>query len=181
MSPIPEERTQATPTGAPTQSRSTGAMNFDAMSGLQADELQKLIESLQVLTAARQEHTQKPPMQTETAPVEDDIQWEHLSTGRVQATAHPHVRPPITQTTASTQPPTRKSIQNNIPPPQVATLAEACSQQQKTNSLAAYPAIFDLQENSITSTTERKWRGRGESGQCGGMQGWERRWLWGSR
>ena len=66
-------------------------MNRDAMAGLQADELQKLIENLQGLAAARQETKQQPPMQTETAPVEDEIQWEHLSTGRVQATASPHV------------------------------------------------------------------------------------------
>ena len=69
--------------------------------------------------------------------------------------AEPHVRPPLTQNTASTQPLTRESIQNNTPPPQVATLAEVCSQQQRTDSLAAYPAIFDLQESDITSTTER--------------------------
>ena len=47
-----------------------GAMNLDAMAGLQADELQKLIKSLQGLAAARQEPTQQPPMQTETAPAE---------------------------------------------------------------------------------------------------------------
>ena len=152
VSPIPEERTQATHTGAPTQSRVTGAMNLDTMAGLQADECQKLIESLQGLAAARQEPTQQPPMQTETAPVEDDIQWEHLSTGRVQATAQPHMRPPLTQTPANTQPLTRESIQsNNIPPPQVATLAEVFSQQHRTESLAAYPAIFDLQESDNVS------------------------------
>ena len=77
-------------------------MNLDAMAGLKADELQKLIKSLQGLAAARQEPTQQPPVQTETAPAEDDIQWEHLSTGRVQATAEPNVRPPLTQTTVST-------------------------------------------------------------------------------
>ena len=130
-------------------------MNLDAMAGLQADELQKLIESLQGLAAARQESTQQPPMQTETAPVEDDIQWEHLSTGRVQAVAQPQVRPPLTQTPTSTKPLTRESIQSNtIPLPQIATLAEVCSRQQRTESLAAYPAIFDLQESNITSTTE---------------------------
>ena len=131
-------------------------MNLDAMAGLQADDHQKLIEILQGLAAARQEPTQQPPMQTETAPAEDNIQWEHLSTGRVQATAEPHVRPPLTQTPVSTQPLTREILQsNNIPPPQVVTFAEVCSQQQRTESLAAYPEIFDLQESDITSTPER--------------------------
>ena len=57
MSLIPEEQEPATPTGAPTQARVTETMNLDAIAGLQADELQKLIESLQGLTAARQEPT----------------------------------------------------------------------------------------------------------------------------
>ena len=87
--------------------------------------------------------------------MEDKIQWEHLSTGRGQATAPPKVIPPPTQATAGTQPITRDSIQKNIPPPQVATLAEVCSQQQRTESLAAYPEILDLQEIDITATTER--------------------------
>ena len=131
-------------------------MNLDAMAGLQADELQKIIEGLQGLAAARQEPTQQPPVQTETALAKDDIQWEHMSTGRVQATADPHVRPPLTQTPVSTQPLTREILQsNNIPPPHVATFAELCRQQQRTESLAEYPAIFYLQESNITSTPER--------------------------
>ena len=130
-------------------------MNLDAVAGLQADELKKLIESLQGLAAARQEPTQQSPMQAETAPVEDEIQWEQLSTGRGQTTAPPHVSAPLTPTTAGTQPLTRESIQTNIPLPQVATLAEVCSQQQRTESLAAYPEIFDLQESNVTTTTER--------------------------
>ena len=62
------------PTDAATPARATGAMNLDAVAGLQADELKKLIESLQGLAAARQEPTQQSPMQAETAPVEDEIQ-----------------------------------------------------------------------------------------------------------
>ena len=130
-------------------------MNLDAVAGLQADELQMLIESLQGLAAARQEPTQQSTMQAEIAPVEDEIQWEHLSTGRGQATEPPHVSPPLTQATAGTPPLKMESIQNNIPLPQVATLAEVCSQQQRTESLAAYPEIFDLQESEITATTEK--------------------------
>ena len=53
LSPIPEEHTQATPTDATTPARATGAMNLDAVAGVQADELKKLIESLQGLAAAR--------------------------------------------------------------------------------------------------------------------------------
>ena len=48
-------------------------MNLDAIAGLQADELQKLIESLQGLAAARQEPTRQPPVQTATALAEDEI------------------------------------------------------------------------------------------------------------
>ena len=57
VSLVPEEQEQATPTGAPTQARISETMNLDAIAGLQADELQKLIESLQGLAAARQEPT----------------------------------------------------------------------------------------------------------------------------
>ena len=56
-----EEQELATPTGAPTQARATEIMNLDAIAGLQADELQNLIESLQGLMAARQEPTRQPP------------------------------------------------------------------------------------------------------------------------
>ena len=95
-------------------------------------------------------------MQTETASAEDDIQWEQLSTGRLHATEKPHLRPPLTQNPVSTQPLTRESLQiNPRPPPQVATFAEVCSQQQRTESLAAYPAIFNLQESDTTTTPER--------------------------
>ena len=50
----------------------------------------------------------------------------------------------------------RENPQSNpFPTPQVATFAELCSQQQRTDSLAAYPAIFDLQESNTTKTAER--------------------------
>ena len=41
------------------------------------------------------------------------------------------------------------------PPPQVVTFSEVCSQQQRTDSLAAYPAFFDLTESNTTKTSER--------------------------
>ena len=61
-------------------------MNLDAIAGLQADELEKLIESLQGLVAARQEPTQQPPVHTATASAEEEIRWEQLSAGRLPAT-----------------------------------------------------------------------------------------------
>ena len=57
VSHVPEEQVQVTPTGAPTQARVTETMNLDAIAGLQADELQKLIKSLKGLAAARKEPT----------------------------------------------------------------------------------------------------------------------------
>ena len=151
-----EEQEQATPTGSPTQVRVTKTMNLDAIAGLQADELQKLIESLQGLSAARQEPARQPPVQTETASAEDEIQWEQLSTGRLFSREVPQVRLPLTKNPVSTQPMTRESPQIiPRPPPQVATFSEVCSQQQSTESLAAYPAIFDVQKSYIMTTTER--------------------------
>ena len=78
-------------------------MNLDAIAGLQVDELQKLIKSLQGLTAARQEPTQQPPVQTATSSAEEEIRWEQLSAGRLPATKEPQVRPHQTQIPVSTQ------------------------------------------------------------------------------
>ena len=82
---VPEEQEPATPTGTPTQARFTKTMNLDAIARLQADELQKLIESLQGVASDRQEPTRQPPMQTATALTEDEIQWEQLSSGHKHA------------------------------------------------------------------------------------------------
>ena len=41
------------------------------------------------------------------------------------------------------------------PPFPDSKFAEVCIKQQRTNSLAAYPVIFDLQDNNITTTSER--------------------------
>ena len=156
VSLVPEEQEPATPTKAPAQARATEIMNLDAIASLQADELQKLIKSLQGLAAARQEPTRQSPTQTAKASAEDEIRWEQLSAGRLPATEEPQARPPPTQNTVSTHPLARDSPQSEPrPPPQVATFAEVCSQQKRTDSLAAYPAIFDLQESNITTTTER--------------------------
>ena len=68
----------------------------------------------------------------------------------------PQTRPPPTNNPVSTQPLARENPQSDPrPPPQVATFAEVCIQQQRTDSLAAYPAIFDLQERDINTTAER--------------------------
>ena len=48
---VPEEQEPATLTQAPAQAMATAGMNLDAITSLQADELQKLIESLQGLAA----------------------------------------------------------------------------------------------------------------------------------
>ena len=68
VSLIPEEQEPATPTGAPTQARTTEIMNLDVIAGLQADDLQNLIEILQGLVAAWQEPTRQPPVQTARSP-----------------------------------------------------------------------------------------------------------------
>ena len=156
MSLVPEEQEPATPTGDPAQAKATETMNLDAIAGLQADKLQKLTESLQGLAAARQEPTRQPPVQTETTSAEEEIRWEQLGAGRLPASEEPQARPPPTQNTVSTQPLARENPQSKpLPPPQAAAFAEVCSKQQRTDSLAAYPSIFDLQESDITATTER--------------------------
>ena len=135
VSLVPEEQEPATPTGAPTQARVTETMNLDAIAGLQADELQKLIEILQGLAAAWQEPTRQPPVQTATSVAEDKIQWEQLSTGQLPATEAPQVRPPPTQNPVITHLLTREGPQSNPRPrPQVATFAAVYSQHQRTDS-----------------------------------------------
>ena len=137
MSLVPEEQEPATPTKAPAQARATEIMNLDAIASLQADELQKLIESLQGLAASRQEPTRQPPVQTAIPPAEEEIRWEQLGAERLLASEEPQARPPPTQNTVSTQPLARESTQSDPhPQPQVATFAELCSQQQRTDSLA---------------------------------------------
>ena len=55
VSLVPEEQEPATPTKAPAQAMATAGMNIYAIASLHADELQKLIESLQGIAASRQE------------------------------------------------------------------------------------------------------------------------------
>ena len=75
-----------------------------------------------------------------------------MGAGQLPVTEEPNMRPPPTHnpvsmhTLAGENPPSNPRL-----PPQVAKFAEVCSQQQGT----AYPAIFDLQESNITTTSER--------------------------
>ena len=85
MSLVPEEQEPATPTEAPAEARATEIMNLNAIASLQSDELQKLIESLQGLAAARQEPTRQPPVQTATTSAEEEIRWEKLGAGQLPA------------------------------------------------------------------------------------------------
>ena len=156
MSLVIEEQELATTTEAPSQARATSGMNLDAIASLQADELQKLIESLQGLAASRQEPARQPPVHTATTLAEEEIRGEQMVAGQLPVSEDPQTRPPPTNNPVITQPPERENPQSDPrPPPQVATFAEVCSQQQRTYALAAYPAIFDLQESDITTTTER--------------------------
>ena len=137
---------------------STG-MNLDALTSLQAGDLQKLIESLQGLAASWQEGltpTQQPPIHTPTTAEEEEIRWEQMGAGRLPVTEEAHTRPPPTHNPVSTQTLAGENPPSDPrPPPQVATFAEVYSQQQRTDSLAAYPFIFDLQDINITTTSER--------------------------
>ena len=79
-----------------------------------------------------------------------------MGAGRIPVTEEPHTRPSPTHNLVSTQTLVEENPPSDPrPPPQVATFAEVCSQQQRTYSLAAYPDIFDLQESNVTITSER--------------------------
>ena len=108
-------------------------MNLDALASLQADELQKLIESLQGLAESRQEKTtptQQPPISTSAPELEEAIRWEKVGTDQVYITEAPHTRPPPPQepinkrTLAVANPPS-----NHRPPSLASIFAELCSKQ----------------------------------------------------
>ena len=134
-------------------------MNLDALASLQADELQNLIECLQGLAASSQEETtpmQQPPVHASTPSEEEEIRWEQVGTGRLPIREAPHTRPPPTHDPISVQTLAKDNTPSDPrPPPQVSTFAEVCSQQQRTDFLAAYPAIFDLQEITVMTTSEK--------------------------
>ena len=163
----PERAYAQEPTMAPL------GVNLEALASLQADELINLIESLRFLAAARTaEEAPAPPAPTQptapqipttTAGEDKAIIWEQVGTDLVptlevpphrppppvdptqgqtrEDTANPHYLPPL--------PPLSLKVQG--PPRSASTSAETCSNQRVTNSLAAYPTIFDLLRDDGTA------------------------------
>ena len=78
----------------------TPGVNLDALANLQADDLRKIIESLQCLAASRTEvaPTQTtprlPPTPTTAAGGEEAILWEQVGTVPVPLPYRPPTRPP---------------------------------------------------------------------------------------
>ena len=137
----------------------TPGANLDALANLQADELRKIIESPQGMAASRTEGTptpttpQRPPTPDTAAGEEEAIMWEQVGTSHVPLLVRPPTRhlPPHEPTNERTL--EDQTIKN--PPKPNSTLVEICSKQRRTNSLAAYPAIFDLQDDGGASRSER--------------------------
>ena len=100
--------------------------------------------------------TRQPPIPTSAPEEEEAIRWEQVGTEQVSITEAPHTRPP-----PSHEPINKRILAVANPPSNPRPLspasmfAEVCSKQQRTNSLAAYSAIFDLQDNNVTTTSER--------------------------
>ena len=124
VSLVPEQQELATPTQqqgtarpqgttdhqasteVPTQTMATPSMNLDALASFQADELRKLIESLQGLAESRQGGTtpmQQPPIHALTPAEEEAIRWEQVGTGRIPVTEATHTRSPPTHDHINTQ------------------------------------------------------------------------------
>ena len=137
----------------------TPGMNLDALANLQEDELRNIIESLQGLAASRTEGTptptisQLPPTPATSVGEEEAILWEKVGTGHVPLPERPPTRPPPPHDPTNERTLEDQTIKN--PPKPDSTLLEICSRQQRTNSLAAYPAIFDLQDDGGASSLER--------------------------
>ena len=133
----------------------TPGVNLEALANLQADELIKLIEILQGLAASRTEGAptpttpRRPNTPTTSAGEEEAILWEQVGTGPVPLPDRPPVRPPPTNKQTL-----EDRTRNNLLNPD-ATFTDICRKQEKTNSLAAYPAIFDLQDDGGATRSER--------------------------
>ena len=130
--------------------------NVEALANLQADELQKLSESLQGIAAARTGVTPTDP-QPSTVPAETtgeggSILWEKVSTGNVVPQEVPPTRPPTTNGPNTVQKRDDPAIspQPLLTQQYATTLSETFSKQRQENALTAYPAIFDLKENEIS-------------------------------
>ena len=121
-------------------------VNLYALKNLQADDLGNLIESLQGLATSRTEGDptpttpQCPPTPATVAGEEEEIMWEQVGTVHVPLPDRPPTRPPPTTNKQTLE---DRTI-NNLPNPH-STFADICSKQQRKNSLAAYPTIFNLQ------------------------------------
>ena len=141
----------------------TPGVNLEALANLQADEIRKLIKSLQGLAAARTGKNtaptapQPPPIPATTVRQEEAILWEQVGTGNTSPPEVPPIRPPpphnFTQgqkmdELANPSPPL-------LPPKSASTFAETCSKQQRENSLDVYPVIFDLPEDGSSTSAER--------------------------
>ena len=137
----------------------TTGMNLGAIESLQADELRKIIESLQGLAASRQDETtptQQPPIHASSPEEAEIIRWDQVGTGQVPFTEAPHTRTtpphnPINERTLGVANPPS----HTCPPSLVSMFANVCSKKQSTDSLAAYPAIFDLQVSTVKTMSER--------------------------
>ena len=137
----------------------TPGANLDALANLQADELRKIIESPQGMAASRTEGTptpttpQRPPVPAKATGEEEAILREQVGTGHVPLPERPPTRPPPPQNPNNERTLEDQTINN--PPKPESTLAEICSRQQRKNALAAYPTIFDLQDNGGATRSER--------------------------
>ena len=142
----------------------TPGVNLEALASLQADELRKLTENLQGLAAARTAAAkptppapQAPHIPATTEREEEAILWEQVGTGHVPPPEVPPTRPPPPHYPNQGQ--TREDPENfpppSLPPKSASIFAETCSKQKIVDSLAAYPAIFDLLKDDSNTSAER--------------------------
>ena len=148
-------------TEVPKPTMSIPGVNLEALANLQVDNLRKLIEILQGLAASRTEETptptapSPPPVPATEAGGEEAILWEQFGTGHVLLPEGPPTRPPPPHNPINEG--TLDNLANpiNNPPTPDSTFLDICSRQQRTNSLATYPAIFDLQDDGGATRYER--------------------------
>ena len=118
VSLFPEEQDPSTPTQAPAQAMDYVGMNLSTLTIPHADDLQKLIESLQGLSASRQESpspTRQPPVQTPTTAEEEENRLELMGAGQLPVTEKAHTRPPPTHNPVSTQTRARELAKRPLP------------------------------------------------------------------
>ena len=151
-------RHQSQETQEPTMA--TSGASLKALVNLQADELQKIIKILQGLAAARtgttQTAQQPPHVPAATTGEEEGILWEQLSTGNVPPQEVP-TRPPTTNipNIGETWDETGITPLPLLTQQSAKTFSEMCNKQGQENAMAEYPAIFDLQDNKISTSAVR--------------------------